>query len=182
MIIKNNGSNSKYTGKKIELYLKGILREDTGSIVIEMCFIAPILIGAVLFSISLFLVVMNKSIAMGELYEALYGKEMYLLDYGTDYKTVIKANIENCAGRQMALADNIDVNISENRNDGTLINNMEGFDKGEFKISMNYENMCKGIIMLPDSSFETGYEARQEIRDTSNNLRRWQIYGNELSD
>ncbi len=158
------------------------LSEENGSAVIELCFIAPILIGSILFAVSIFLIIMNKSIAMGTLYEMLYGKEMYIINYGENYEEAVKQNIEISMEKQMMLAENINAKIWENEKAGAVVHNLESFDKGEYKLSVNYENVCKGIIMIANSTLKDEYEAAEEIRDTSNNLRRWQIYGSDLSN
>lgn len=155
---------------------------NTGSVIIEMCFIAPILIGVVFFSISLFMILMNKGIAMGEAYKTLYTKETFILDSGQAYKSDMESEIESNANQMMKLAKGITVEIKENRKSNSVINNLESFHAGEFAIAVNYENIMKGIIGLKNNVLMDGYEARQEIRDTSNNLRRWQILGEKLSD
>lgn len=155
---------------------------NEGSIIIEMCFIAPLLVGVIFFCIDLFIVVMNKSIAMGETYNALYTKASYILDSEQDYKSDIKSEIENNAYQMMKLVEKITVEVKENKKNSTIINNLKAFDEGEFSIKVRYENILKGVIMSKGKVYKDEYEAKQEIRDTSNNLRRWQIYGNELSD
>lgn len=169
-------STIKKTGKEL------IRDSNEGSIIIEMCFIAPLLAGIIFFCINLFIVGMNKSIAMGETYNALYTKETYILDAEQNYKSDIKNEIENNVYQMMKLVESITVEVKENKKNSTIINNLKTFDEGEFSIKVSYENILKGVIMSEDKVYEDKYEAKQEIRDTSNNLRRWQIYGNELSD
>ena len=49
--------------------------DDKGSIIVEMCFIAPFLVGIVFVVINLFVVVMNYAVAAGEAYTVLYNRE-----------------------------------------------------------------------------------------------------------
>lgn len=166
----------KKTGKEM------IKNSNEGSIIIEMCFIAPFLVGTIFFCIGLFVDVMNKSIAMGETYNALYTKEAYILNSEQNYISDIESEIENHANQMMKLVEKITVEIKENKKNNTVINNLKTFGGGEFSIKVSYENILKGVIMLEDKVDKDKYEAKQEIRDTSNNLRRWQIYGNKLSN
>ena len=53
--------------------------DDKGSIIVEMCFIAPFLVGIVFVVINLFVVVMNYAVAAGEAYTVLYNREEYIL-------------------------------------------------------------------------------------------------------
>lgn len=156
--------------------------ENNGSVIIEMCFIAPVLIGVVFLCISLFFVVMNKSIAIGETYASLYTKEAYILVSGQSYISDIKSEIESRAKQIMGFAGNINAEIKENKKSNTLINNLKPFDEGVFAIEISYENILKGVIILKNKSCMDRYEAKQEIRDTSSNLRRWQMYGYSFSD
>ncbi len=155
---------------------------NAGSIIIEMCFIAPILIGVIFFFISLFMILMNKGIAMGEAYKTLYTKEAFILDSGQAYKSDMESEIESNVNQMMKLAEGITVEIKENRKSNCVIHNLESFHVGEFAIKVSYENIMKGVIGQGNNVLKDGYEARQEIRDTSNQLRRWQIFGNQLSD
>ncbi|MBP3327018.1 MAG: hypothetical protein J6L77_11430 [Coprococcus sp.] len=159
-----------------------IRNTNAGSIIIEMCFIAPILIGVIFLFISLFMIRMNKGIAMGEAYQSLYTKEAFMIHSGQTYKPDMESELESNANQMMKLAKGITVEIKENRKRNNVIHNLESFHVGEFAIKISYENIMKGVIGQGDHALRDSYEARQEIRDTSNQLRRWQIFGDQLSD
>ncbi len=155
---------------------------NNGSAVIEMCIIGPLLISVVFFIINIFLVSINKSISMREACHAICTREDYIMDDAKNYKYNIEQQISVNMNSKCMLIDNLHVGVRKNETNKIIISNLRGFDEGEFVIDITYRNICKGVIFQGINAFEDGYQTRQEIRDTSNNLRRWQMYGDELPD
>lgn len=60
---------------------------------------------------------------------------------------------------------------------------MAGAVSGEFMASVSYDQMVPGMFVFDGGGRLTkSAEARQEVRNVGSNLRRWQIYGELLSD
>lgn len=160
------------------------MRENKGQITIEMCFIMPVVVGIVFFAIFMFIHVMNRGIAAGEIYTVLYTKEAYLLGQGDmteeNIKDILQAEISNSLSESMHFVQTIDVEVDMKSSGGIFSSYAEpGYISGQVTCSMD----CKGLFMiLSDTLISDRIYGKQELRDTSNNLRRWQIYGKVLQN
>lgn len=167
--------------KKIICFFKA----EEGSFVVELCLLFPMLLGVIFLFIDLFLIAINDGMAAGELYTKLYNKETYILGSTSQssmeerLETDILAELEDT----MRLVQTFDVSVDFISTGDHYISNLNGFQTGNLKISIDYEASCPGIFTLIKFPFmDRSIMGCQEIRDTSNNLRRWQLYGQILSD
>jgi hypothetical protein len=158
---------------------------NKGSAVVEMCIIGPVLIFIVFAAIDILIEVMNRGIVQGEMYSALYNKENYISDNASGISW--KADEENIVSDNLAQSIifvnglRVDLNIKENKNSFAEISNIA--EAKNIKLKVAYSTRKYGIpYFTGDASERHSLYVCEEIRDTSNNLRRWQIYGEILSD
>lgn len=160
------------------------MKENKGQITIEMCFIMPMAAGVVFMAIYLFMHVMNRGIASGEIYTILYTKEAYLLGQEDmteeSIKDILQSELSNNLSNSLHLVKAIDVEVNMESAGGIISSYTEpGFISGQVSCNMD----CKGLFMLvSDTLLSDRIYGKQELRDTSNNLRRWQIYGKILQN
>lgn len=150
-------------------------RKNAGSIALEMCFVGPIVICVVFFAINLFVICVNDAITMGIAYSTMYTKEMYIAS-DEDISSVMKTDMED----DMTMASDLEVNAWFDEAPGATgpVQNLKGFKSGDYKFSLSYSTECPGMFqVLNKGSMKGERTGAQEIRDTSNNLRRWQMYG-----
>ena len=157
--------------------------DDKGSIIVEMCLVMPILIGVVFVVINLFVVVMNYSIAAGEAYTVLYNREEYILvgdsDYSDTAEKVMKENVQD----NTVFTEDVEAGVS--MVDEGLTEHGAAADSvlGICENKISYIEKYPGIdILINENSRKKDVTAKREIRNTSNNLRRWQMYGEVLSE
>jgi hypothetical protein len=141
-------------------------------------------LGIIFLSISMLLLSINKTVALGSIYTAIYTSDSLLLSEEnigtTDMSEAVKDSIESDCMQSMKLTDEVDVQVDIDKCESgvALIP-----DSGSILASVNYEMDCPGIFtLIKDSIINDELSGCEEIRDTSNNLRRWQIYGEVLSD
>lgn len=171
----------KIKGKKTSENIK----KDAGSITVEMCLIFPIVVWSVFFVIYLFVGELNRGAATGEVYEKLYNREAYIFYNNGQgvFEEVLKENIDLALKQSIAFLGNLETTVVFNNSDHQVLHNLEQFYAGNLQISVWYEEQFPGIsYMIKDTDAGQTITGSQEIRDTSNNLRRWQIYGQVLSD
>lgn len=157
--------------------------DDEGSLMIEMSLITPVLIGVVFVVINLFVIVMNYSVAAGEAYTVLYNREEYILLGGADdtqtAESVIRTNVEEkttFAGQVEARSYMTDTGAIEH---GAMASAVLGICVNE----VSYTERSPGIGQFVDENKKSKkVETMREIRNTGNNLRRWQSYGKLLSE
>lgn len=150
-------------------------KDNSGSIAVEMCFVCPIVVCIVFFAINLFVICINDAITMGIAYSTMYTKEMYIVS-DEDLSSVMKLDMEN----DMTMASDLEVKAWLDETPGLPgpIQNFKGFKSGDYRFSLSYSTECPGMFaVLKNNSSSTERTGTQEIRDTSNNLRRWQLYG-----
>ncbi len=157
--------------------------DDKGSIIVEMCFIAPFLVGIVFVVINLFVVVMNYAVAAGEAYTVLYNREEYILvgDAGDSAtaERVMTDNVENgitFAGQVDAKSYMTDEGFFEH---GAVADSVLGVCVNEISYTEKYPGIS---YVVKDDGRRKTVTAKREIRNTGNNLRRWQTYGKLLSE
>lgn len=160
--------------------------DNKGSTVVELCLIAPILVGTVFVVINMMILTMNYSISTGEAYTVLYSREEYMID-GSSGRADVEAesmdgDMEADMQGMLIYAGNVCAKsefVSSSGGSGLLA----GGASGEFMASISYEQTAPGMFAFGASGRMTkNVEARQEVRNVGSNLRRWQIYGELLSD
>lgn len=157
--------------------------DDKGSVIIEMCLITPVLIGVIFVAINLFVIAMNYSVAAGEAYTVLYNREEYILlgdsDDSETAENVMRVNVEEktvFAGQVEAKSYMTDKGAIEH---GAMASAVLGICVNE----VGYTERYPGIGQFVDENRRSKkVEAMREIRNTGNNLRRWQSYGKLLSE
>lgn len=175
-MINKEGNNNKHNDRKNNRNKsRNNSRNNAGSIAVEMCFVCPIVICVVFFAINLFVICVNDAIAMGIAYSTMYTKEMYIVS-DEDLSSVMYTDMEN----DMTMAADLEVKawLDETPVVAGPIQNLKGFKSGDYRFSLSYSTECPGMFaVLKNNSSSTERTGAQEIRDTSNNLRRWQMYG-----
>lgn len=157
--------------------------DDKGSVIVEMCLVMPILIGVVFVVINLFVAVMNYSIATGEAYTVLYNREEYILLGDSDYSDTAEKVMEENVRDNTVFTE--DVEAATLMVDEGLVEHGAAADPvlGICENRISYTEKYPGIdILINESSRKKDVAAKREIRNTSNNLRRWQMYGEVLSE
>lgn len=160
---------------------------NKGSIVVEMCLLTPILVCMMFVIINMLILAMNYSMSTGEAYTILYSRKEYMLDGDKDRVSdevdSINGDMKADIQEMLIYSENICAD-SKFTADGT-----EGFGlltgavSGEFMASVSYDQMVPGMFVFDGGGRLTkSAEARQEVRNVGSNLRRWQIYGELLSD
>lgn len=155
--------------------------DNRGSVTVEMCFIAPILVCVMFFSINMFVTAHNESSALRETYVMLCNKGEYGIadDGGGD---IIRAEMAmtDRADDAMLFIDCVGANMSVEAADNAIAASAE--KPGRISIEMTYDERLPGAGLLVDNTaVRHSVNADREIRDVGNNLRRWQAYGELLS-
>ncbi len=154
-------------------------RKNEGSIVIEMCFIMPIVIVVVFLVINMMLTQINKSIALGEAYQIIYNKENYIMGGKASATAILEDSIEANISEGLNFVDEIKVDLDIE--DGGGLVDLLAVTPGYLNASVSYQEMNIGIfLILDDEASAKEITAHEEIRDTAGNLRRWQLYGKIL--
>lgn len=157
-----------------------VLCEDKGSAVIELCLVAPIVICTVFVAINMLFIVLNYSLAMSETYTVIYDRGMYQIDENGSGDTTAA---ESSMGRRMCdiLMCSDDISTKLSQDGGSSI--ISGGVKSELEAEISYKEEYVGMELLDlGGEYRWQTTAKQEVRDVGNNLRRWQVYGELLSD
>ena len=161
-----------------------MIKENKGQIVIEMCFIMPMVVGIIFLSLFIFIYVMNRAVAAAEVYTVLYTKEAYLIGQDDiseeEITSILQSEISDSLSDRLYLIQEVGAEVELCGADGILSSYADaGYISAEVTDSME----CEGLFMLiSDATLDDRIYGRQELRDTSNNLRRWQIYGKILQN
>ena len=161
--------------------------DNKGSTVVELCLIAPILVCTVFVVINMLILTMNYSIGTGEAYTVLYSREEYMVDGGEDRAAEeaesMDGDIEADMQGMLIYAGNVCAKSEFVSGSGGGAGLLAGGASGEFMASISYEQTVPGMFAFDASGRMTkNVEAREEVRNVGSNLRRWQIYGELLSD
>lgn len=162
-----------------------LIKGNKGSSVVELCLIFPIIIWTVFFVIYLFIGELNQGIAIGNAYEKLYNRETYIYNNSGQavFEEVLEEHIESDLRNRMSFLEGLEVSTDFIREGNSVFHNLEGLKAGNLQVTVSYETLYPGISKLvEDPVVHKSITSRQEIRDTANNLRRWQLYGQILSD
>jgi hypothetical protein len=126
-------------------------------------------------------VLINNGAALGNMYMVLYNKENYIQNTeNTDVQDVLEENISENVEDTLCFISNLKVEVSiENTKGNNVIGNTESILKGK----VYFDKSNYGIAAFGQNKV-TGYTycGQEEIRDTADNLRRWQLYGEVLSE
>lgn len=170
---------NKKTNKLYFLKSCFFLVNNRGSSVIEMCFVMPIVIVVVFVVINMMLTQINKSIVLGRMYQTTYNKESYIANSSgnTDAEEALENSLEENLTSELSFADNISVNVAINSGKTNVLNIIPG----NLQTEIGFDENNIGIFLILDSGYSSNeLQVNEEIRDTGNNLRRWQLYGKIL--
>jgi hypothetical protein len=191
--ISGEKSDREYN-RKIEKENSGIIdkvynREmvrcnNCGSMVIEMSLIMPLIVCIVFLLINILLFTINSGMAQGDMYVMLYTKEEYVLaDENADICDTAAQTLQETLEEGTYMTSNIKADMKST--DKSIVKELISAQANtqEFEINLSYsENLIGTGLVLNTSSRQLQMQAKQEVRDTGKNLRRWQIYGGLLSD
>lgn len=156
---------------------RGRMEKNRGSIIIEMCVIMPIVITAVFLTIHMMIIQINRSAASGEMYHTIYNKESYAGNNSDTYENVLKNSIFQTTASEMQFVNGLEVQVEYQQSGTKLINGITG----NLSAVTEYEESYPGIaLLIQNPKMENKVKVKEEIRDTSNNLRRWQLFGKIL--
>lgn len=171
----------KTKGKNLEEYVK----KNDGSITVELCLIFPFVVWTVFFVIYLFIGELNQGVVTGEVYEKLYNREAYVYNdtRQADFEEILRGNMDLMLKETVAFIEDMETSVVFIHSGNSIFHNLEKFSAGNLQVSVSYKEEYPGISnMIKDTDVGKMIMGNQEIRDTSNNLRRWQLYGKVLSD
>lgn len=156
---------------------RGRMEKNRGSIIIEMCVIMPIVIAIVFLTIHMMIMQINRSAALGEMYHTIYNKESYAGNNSDTYENVLKNSIFQTTASKMQFVNGLEVQVEYQQSGTKLINGITG----NLSAVTEYEESYPGIaLLIQNPEMKNKVKVKEEIRDTSNNLRRWQLFGKIL--
>ncbi len=163
----------------MQTYSKKKEEKNKGSVVVEMCFIMPVIIVVVFVVINMMITGINKSIALGELQVITYNKESYISDSAASAESALTDISETYLKETMSFIEDlsVDVDIESASSYKEILSMSSGYM--ETKADYQEKNIGIFLILSSESSLES-LSVNEEIRDTAGNLRRWQIYGKIL--
>ena len=149
------------------------IKGDAGSIIVEMCVLMPIVITIVFIAINMMFMQINRAAARGEAYAITYNKESYIAGQAGTGDEILEQQIFQSLSEYM---DELEVSVSGDKGSRSLF-----YSVGKRKTVVKYEENHLGIGLLINKKVsQNKIKLEEEIRDTGNNLRRWQLYGKEL--
>lgn len=160
-------------------------KNNDGSSVVEVCLIFPIVVWCVCFVMHLFISELNQGIVTGDIYETIYNREAYIYNHteGESYQNILEDRVSDDLNNQMLFLKSMDTSSAFYESGTAFLHNMEQFSAGDLEITVSYKEICPGISNVVDAPFiNKTIRGKEEIRDTANNLRRWQLYGQVLPD
>ncbi len=156
---------------------RGRMEKNRGSIIIEMCVIMPIVITVVFLTIHMMIIQINRSVALGEMYHAIYNKESYAGNNSDTYENVLKNSIFRTTASEMQFVNGLEVQVDYQQSGKKLIYGITG----NLSAVTEYEESYPGIaLLIQNPEMKNKVKVKEEIRDTSNNLRRWQLFGKKI--
>lgn len=152
------------------------IKGDAGSIIVEMCVLMPIVITIVFIAINMMFMQINRAAARGEAYAITYNKESYIAGQAGTGDEILEQQIFQSLSEYMNNLDELEVSVSGDKGSRSLF-----YSVGKRKTIVKYEENHLGIGLLINKKVsQNKIKLEEEIRDTGNNLRRWQLYGKEL--
>lgn len=156
---------------------RGRMEKNRGSIIIEMCVIMPIVITVVFLTIHMMIIQINRSVALGEMYHAIYNKESYAGDNSDTYENVLNNSIFRTIESEMQFVNGLEVQVDYQQSGTKLINGITGNLSAVTEYGESYPGIA---LLIQNPELKNKVKVKEEIRDTSNNLRRWQLFGKIL--
>ncbi|HAB87895.1 MAG TPA: hypothetical protein DCE60_02595 [Coprococcus sp.] len=152
-------------------------KDDRGTIVIEMCIIMPIVITVIFVVINMMIVQLNNGIATGEAYHVVCNRERYMSGSGNSAEDTLNQALDQMVRPSMQHLDELETSVRFRPSGNALLSGITGTIDAVIK----YEELHPGIGLLTDKkATQRKVKIEKEIRDISNNLRRWQLYGKTL--
>ena len=149
---------------------------NTGSIIVEMCVLMPIVITIVFVAINMMFMQINRAAARGEAYAITYNKESCIAGQVGAGDEILEQRIFQSLSECMNNLDELEISVAEDKESRKLF-----YSVRKRKTVVKYEENHLGIGLLIDKKVsQNKIKLEEEIRDTGNNLRRWQLYGKEL--
>lgn len=163
---------------------KMVKENNRGSMVIEMSLIMPLIVCVVFLLINILLFTINSGMAQGDMYVMLYTKEEYVLaDENADICDTAAQALQETLEEGTYMTNNIKADMKST--DKSIVKKLLSAQSNtqEFEMNLSYsESLIGAGLVLNSNSRQLQMQAKQEVRDTGKNLRRWQIYGGVLSD
>jgi hypothetical protein len=161
-----------------------IKENNRGSMAVEMSLIMPIIVCVVFLLINIFLFTINSGMSQGDMYVMLYTKEQYVLDdENADLCETAAKNLREALEEGTYMTSDIKANMKSSEKSVVKELLSAQANTQEFEVNLSYsENLVGTGLVLNGNSRQLQMQAKQEVRDTGKNLRRWQIYGGLLSD
>lgn len=154
----------------------GHIKADDGSIIVEMCVLMPIVITVVFIAINMMFIQINRAAARGEAYAITYNKESYIAGQAGTGDEILEQQIFQSLSEYMNNLDELEISVSGDKGSGKLF-----YSVRRRKTVVKYEENHLGIGLLIDKKVsQNKIKLEEEIRDTGNNLRRWQLYEKKL--
>ena len=152
------------------------IKGDAGSIIVEMCVLMPIVITIVFIAINMMFMQINRAAARGEAYAITYNKESCIAGQVGAGDEMLEQQIFQSLSECMNNLDELEISVAEDKESRKLF-----YSVRKRKTVVKYEENHLGIGLLIDKKVsQNKIKLEEEIRDTGNNLRRWQLYGKEL--
>lgn len=141
---------------------------------IEMCIIMPIVITVIFVVINMMIVQLNNGIATGEAYHVVCNRERYMSGSGNSAEDTLNQALDQMVRPSMQHLDELETSVRFRPSGNALLSGITGTIDAVIK----YEELHPGIGLLTDKkATQRKVKIEKEIRDISNNLRRWQLYG-----
>lgn len=174
-IMQKKLERRKVNQRKIHQRKANRRNRNKGSMTIELCFIMPMVICVIFVAVNMMFLLMNKSVIQCEMYWALYGKEAYI----EESDVVVDAINEVVAEKlDSGLLFSENVRVETDIEEVGKINSIAGCEGTRIAISTRYQPKQIGMMgNLSGEKEEYALKISTDIRNTADNLRRWQLYG-----
>lgn len=159
-------------------------KDDRGSATVEMCLIAPIVVCVLFVIINMLFIAFNKCVAVSETYTVIYNRNQYGIDENGEGDICAA---EMSMGRKMCdiiiSADDVSTQLSLSGGTSGRSALFESSVTGDLSAETAYSETYVGAGWIVDDESESRRTlASQELRNVGQNLRRWQIYAELLSE
>lgn len=157
--------------------MKMHMKNNTGTIVIEMCFIMPIVITVIFIVINMMFIQINKGIATGAAYQVLCDRESYVSASSDNAETVLQETLDKKIRNSMQYLDELETDVHFKKEKHTV---MPGITGSLYAVIKYEENHPGAGLILNKTVSQRKIKIEKKVRDISDNLRRWQLYGEIL--
>ncbi len=147
------------------------MKNNSGSTVVEMCFIMPIVIIISFMAINMMILQINRSIALGETYSVIYTKESYYANSSDSASDTLAAAIDDALESELTWSSDISADVDA---DKTLT-------IYTLTATSSYSENTPGFFwIITNDGLSMSITAKEQVRDTATNLRGWQLIGEKL--